>query len=70
MKNEPIKSQKEANESYARLLNYAMKAFNIDETQARKRVNALLRSGILDGGSAENPSTQKLIDEFMEKPID
>lgn len=70
MKEEPIKSQEEANEVFIWLVNETIKVTKCDKPQAEKRIRALLKSGILKGGNPNNPNTQKKIDEFMFTQID
>ena len=70
MKKEPIKSQKEADKVFDFLVNETIKVEKCDKAQAEKRIRALLDSGILKGGSPDNPVTQRRIDEFMSTQID
>jgi hypothetical protein len=70
MKKEPIKSQEEANKVFTYLVDTTTKVLKIERLQAEKRVRALLDSGILDGGSPDDPITQRKIDEFLQKQID
>jgi len=65
-----IKMEEEANESFIYLVNETMKVTKCDKAQAQKRVSALFQSGILNGGSPDNPLMQKKIDEFMFTQID
>ncbi len=70
MNNEPIKSQEEADAVFNYLVNTTMLTVQIDKAQAEKRVKALLDSGLLNGGSPDNPNTQMMIDIFMKTHID
>ena len=66
---EPIKSQDEANKVFSYMVDTTADRLNISHEQAVERVNALFSSGILDGGSPDNPVTQMRIDQFLQTPI-
>ena len=65
-----IKTQNEANEVFNNLVNTTIIVTKCSKEQAEKRINALLKSGILDSGSPNNPATQIKIDDFMFTEID
>ncbi len=70
MSQEPIKSKEEADGVFNYFVNTTMLTVKIDRAQAEKRVKALFDSGLLNGGSPDNPNTQKMIDKFMKTHID
>lgn len=47
-----------------------MKTFDLSKKEATKRVNALLKSGILEDGSPEDTMTQLLIENFLRFDLD
>ncbi len=65
---EPIKSAEEAAEVLTYLAKTTAEVLGIDMDEALKRVQALRKSGLLEGGSAENPESQRLIDTFLQIP--
>lgn len=64
-----ITSQSEANKVHYHLVLMTMQKMNVDEIQATKRINALLKSGILNDGTPDDPNIQRKIDEFISTPI-
>jgi len=63
--NEPIKSKEEAEQIFNNLVKIAMDTEGISRDQAEKRITALLKSGILEGGNPDDPKTIIMIDVFM-----
>ena len=66
--NEPIKSQAEADIIRQYLVDTTAEVLKIDIEEAGKRVDALLKSRILDGGNPDETETQMRIDIFLSMP--
>ncbi len=66
----PIKSKEDADKVFNFLVNTTMLTLGVEKKQAEKRIRALLDSGLLKGGSPDNPETQRIIDKFMTTHID
>lgn len=64
----PIKSQKEYDELFENQAGIVAKTLGITMDQARVRQLALLKSGILDQGSYNDPVSQMMIDAFLTDP--
>ena len=63
-----MKKNKEA--LFNSIVGTVIDTLKIDRAQAEKRVNALLKSGILNNGSPNDPAKQREIDMFIITPIE
>ncbi|MHA4844449.1 hypothetical protein ACX0G7_09805 [Flavitalea antarctica] len=67
-KRRPIKTEKEATEVTNYLIETTMSTLKIDREEATKRVNALLKTDIMNGFNPDKPAHQIAVDMFMQIP--
>lgn len=68
-KYKPIKSQAEHDKVFGSVIKTAMRVLNISEKQAKLRIDAMLKSGVLKGmGSPDDTLFQFVVDKAMRIP--
>ena len=67
-KDDPIKSQHEADEVLEHIIQITMSTLKIPRLDAEFRVGALRQSGLLNQGGPDDQTSQMMIDLFMTNP--
>jgi hypothetical protein len=64
----PFASEREARETAGWVADQTARAFNISFDEAARRVQALAKSGIMEGGHPDDPEMQAKITAFLSIP--